>query len=308
MPIHDYPKIYNVGHKAVNEIFKGIVHIEEKIDGSQFSFRREGDVLYMKTHHQDVSKQEPFGLFKEAMEYVRSIQQNLHDGWTYRGEVISKPKHNLLQYERVPKHNIILFDVDKGLEDFLSYSDKVGEGNRLDLETVPYVFFGEVTNPETIVNLTDRQSCLGSKGMEGVVIKAYGKYGDDSKTVMAKYVTEKFKEEKKIVGQEGNKPHKDTVAAIVEQYRTIARWEKARQRMEEAQQLKGDPSDIGALRVSAMQDLEDERIEAIKDSLYMAFRKEILNGAVIGLPQWYKQKMVENAFPVEEKKNDEIQG
>ena len=33
-----YPKVYQLGHKAVLDIFSGPVVIQEKIDGSQFSF------------------------------------------------------------------------------------------------------------------------------------------------------------------------------------------------------------------------------------------------------------------------------
>jgi hypothetical protein len=38
--IGSYPKIYNLGHKAVRDIFKEPVTAQEKVDGSQFSFMR----------------------------------------------------------------------------------------------------------------------------------------------------------------------------------------------------------------------------------------------------------------------------
>ncbi len=35
---HSYPKIYGLGHKAITELLSDNVMVEEKIDGSQFSF------------------------------------------------------------------------------------------------------------------------------------------------------------------------------------------------------------------------------------------------------------------------------
>ena len=37
---HSYPKVWNLGHPSVDEIFKDDVIVEEKVDGSQFSFGR----------------------------------------------------------------------------------------------------------------------------------------------------------------------------------------------------------------------------------------------------------------------------
>lgn len=35
---HSYPKSLNVGHKLAEKLFDGPVVIQEKVDGSQFSF------------------------------------------------------------------------------------------------------------------------------------------------------------------------------------------------------------------------------------------------------------------------------
>lgn len=39
--IHSYPTIYNLGHRAIVDLLKGPVIVEEKIDGSQISFRKD---------------------------------------------------------------------------------------------------------------------------------------------------------------------------------------------------------------------------------------------------------------------------
>jgi hypothetical protein len=36
---HSYPSIYNLGHRALTDLFSGgLVLVQEKVDGSQFSF------------------------------------------------------------------------------------------------------------------------------------------------------------------------------------------------------------------------------------------------------------------------------
>lgn len=42
---HSYPKVYALGHRALAELLLDEVLVEEKIDGSQFSFGRFGGDL-----------------------------------------------------------------------------------------------------------------------------------------------------------------------------------------------------------------------------------------------------------------------
>ena len=43
MELSSYPKVYAIGHRAIGDIFKDTVLVEEKIDGSQFSFGKDRD-------------------------------------------------------------------------------------------------------------------------------------------------------------------------------------------------------------------------------------------------------------------------
>src|SRR5258708_15948098 len=134
---HSYPKVYALGHAAIRGIFDDPVAIEEKIDGSQFSFGVfDGDVKVRSkgaTMYLDDSEK----LFSGAADEVKKILLLLHNGWTYRTEYLAKPKHNTLAYSRVPQNNIIGFDVNTGNEEYLSYEAKREEFTRLGLETVP---------------------------------------------------------------------------------------------------------------------------------------------------------------------------
>src|SRR3990172_3173550 len=212
--IHSYPSIFNLGHKAIQDLFLDTVVIEEKIDGSQFSFG------LVRTNYQNVpgwelqcrSKNEiisdlnnPPKMFKPAVEAVLAVQGQLVPGWTYRGEFLAKPHHNTLQYARIPQNHIILFDVDAGIENYLpvhtqcaDFGDtlpKTEEAIRVGFECVPILFYGKISNPaEVIPELLERESILGGTQIEGVVIKNYHRFGVDKKVLMGKYVSERFKE------------------------------------------------------------------------------------------------------------------
>ena len=38
MRLLSYPKVYNLGHKAITDLLLDPIIVEEKVDGSQFSF------------------------------------------------------------------------------------------------------------------------------------------------------------------------------------------------------------------------------------------------------------------------------
>lgn len=291
---HSYGKIYGVGHAAVRDIWMKTITIEEKIDGSQFSFGVIEGRLRIKSHHQDISDiVGPWGLFTEAIAYVRELHVKglLIPGWTYRGEVIQKPKHNKLEYERCPKHNIIGFDVATAEEQYLGYVDKVAAFGKLDLECVPYYYYGIISNPDTVKTMLDRRPLLGGRLIEGIVIKAYGVFGEDKKTLMAKYVSEAYKEVKPAEGT-----GKDFLWEMIEKYRTEARWDKAIQRLREEGKLLNEARDIGPLVGAIVADLKEEEGEAIKDAFFHKYWPHLGRGCTGGFAEYYKRKLLEGSF------------
>src|SRR5688572_28061934 len=142
--IRSYPSVMQVGHKMIADIFKSPVLVEEKVDGSQFSFGLIGGELVCRSKGKQQLLDAPDEMFKKAIENIRTFI--LHPEWTYRGEYLSKPKHNTLAYSRVPANNIILYDIDAGLEEYMSPAEKHAEAARLGLEFVPVLFEGLVTD------------------------------------------------------------------------------------------------------------------------------------------------------------------
>ena len=101
--ISGYPKVFNLGHKAIENLFADPVLVEEKVDGSQFSFMLdETGALHCRSHHNDLDMDAPDKMFRGAAKIVRELSPELHPGWIYRGEYLMKPKHNTLAYDRCP--------------------------------------------------------------------------------------------------------------------------------------------------------------------------------------------------------------
>lgn len=295
--IPSYSSPFNFGHAGAKEAFDGVVTVEEKIDGSQFSFMSSLDgTLHCRSKGAQIHPDAPEKMFALGVETARRLTHDLIPGWVYRGEFLSKPKHNALAYDRVPPGNFILFDVDRGDQDYLSYDEKRTEAGRLGLEVVPCLYEGRIDSAEHFFALLPAVSQLGGVAAEGIVAKAYGRYAADKKTLMVKYVTEQFREVHKGEWRKDNPTNGDILETLIAQHRTPARWLKAVQHLKEAGVLQEAPQDIGALMKEVQADIEKECESEIRDALYKWAKPRILRGVVAGLPQWYKDKLVTDAF------------
>ena len=301
MHIPSYPSIYNLGHPAIANLFDGPVIIQEKVDGSQFSFSAslEGG-LFMRSKGVDVYPGAAPKLFSGAVETVRdrAARGLLTPGMIYRGEVLQNPRHNALQYARVPLGHIILFDVCDPYEDYSSASVVAQEARSLELEVVPTIFEGMVEGREHLEGLLDRESVLGGCKIEGVVIKpqGYDLFGRDKKVVMGKVVSEAFREVHKGSWKEQNPTNGDVISGIVSKYRTEARWKKAIQHLRDDGVIEDSPTDIGPLLKEINQDVLKECREEISEMLFDHAWKQIARGLTAGFPEWYKEKLIERQF------------
>lgn len=295
--LHSYSKIYNLGHKALATLLNGPVVVEEKVDGSQFSFGRRGDVLHFRSRGATIYPETAQKLFKSAVEYIESIKYLLADGWTYRGEVLYAPRHNTLTYGRVPKHNIVIFDIEQsGGQYFCPPEEKAARASDLDLETVPMFYLGGRSGFEAFKEFLERESFLGGCKIEGIVIKNYEQFGDDKKVLMGKWVREEFKEIHQGAWKKANPSRGDVVEAMVKVYKSEARWDKAIQHLRDAGQLQDAPQDIGPLIKEFQKDLVEECSAEIKEKLFEYVLPKILRGASAGLAEYYKTKLAESQF------------
>lgn len=302
-----YSSIFTMGHRAIADLLKHDVNVEEKVDGSQFGFglfnviddsnnsyielkvRSKGAVM-----HPDA----PEGLFNKAVETVKKLKEQLHVDWMYRGEYLAKPKHNSLAYDRTPKDHIILFDIQTEDGGFLSYADKKVEADRLGLECVPLLYSGRITSIEDFRRYLTTTSVLGGQAIEGVVVKpsAYNLYGLDKKVLMGKFVSEAFKEVHRKSWGESNPTNKDIIQRVADSYTTQARWNKAILHLREAGKLVEDVQDIGPLIKEIPQDVLKECEADIKEELFKYAWPHIKRGLTRGFPEYYKELLLKRSF------------
>ncbi len=290
-----YGKVWHVGHRAVKEIFDAPVYIQEKVDGSQFSFGNLGDGVLMRSKSVEVFHADDNRMFAAAADYVSGLA--LPVGVIFRGEVLSKPKHNALTYGRVPRHNVILFDVQRmdASDEVDPIDDLARWGDSLDLEAVEFLDHRLIASSEMLSVYLDADSALGGTKVEGVVCKRYDAWDQYGSPLRAKFVSEAFKETHSKEWKGANPNTNDIIANIVAMYRTDARWEKSVQHLREAGMLDGSPRDIGPLLKAIHQDVIAECKEEIAEMCFRElWRKGIGRGITAGAAEWYKQKLLES--------------
>jgi hypothetical protein len=298
---HSYPSIFALGHRALAELLLDPVIVEEKVDGSQFSFGLFEDggatpILRCRSKGAQLNLVAPEKMFIRAVEVAASLP--LTPGWTYRAEYLAKAKHNALAYDRVPEKHLIVFDINPAHEEYLSYADKAAECVRLGLEIVPLVYEGLLDTFANFRSMIDRVSALGGQKVEGVVVKNYRRFGPDKKVLMGKFVSESFKEVHAAEWKAANPTRTDIVERLIETLRTPARWNKAVQHLREAGQIEDSPRDIGRLIKEVQADIEKECNELIAQKLAEWALPQIRRGVVRGLPEFYKEELLKKQFEV----------
>lgn len=296
MCVSSYGKVLALGHKFLDGLFDGPVVIQEKIDGSQISFGVFDGVLKVRSNGCQIDLNNIPKLFQPAVDTILCIKDRLHPNCTYRGETLAKPHHNILTYHRVPRGNIVLFDImTEKDQEYLSPEEVAIIAGMLDLEDVPTYYYGEYKNIpihglDYLDSLLQKESCLGGIKIEGVVIKNYNKIGPDGKILRGKYVSKEFKEKHKVDNNQKTQGH--ILQVIIDTFKSEARFKKTVQKLKELGVWKQTPEDIGAMMKILNEDIEMECSEEIKDMLYNHFRKDIIRGITKGFPEWYKDYLI----------------
>ncbi len=287
MQVGSYPKIYNLGHKNLDLLFDGTVVVQEKIDGSQISFGLNDDgFLFVHSKRTELCGPEHNSMFTKGYQEILELQDLLLYDVVYRGEYLEKPRHNVLAYQRIPKHHIILFDIETINCAFNQLALRE-EAARLDLEVVPTIYVGDGESFRISDTMLERQSILGGP-IEGIVIKNYGQLDAYGNVLMGKYVRSEFKE---VHTGKIKSERPDIVQQIVDSFTTEARWIKAVSHLKEEGVLVNAPEDIGPLIKEIQTDILAEEKEAITKTLFDYYWKEINRQLAAGFPEWYKDKL-----------------
>lgn len=300
MMLSSYPSIYALGHRYVKDIFTLPVVIQEKVDGSQISFGvNDAGELHIRSKGALIHAEAPEKMFAAGVDAIKTVKYLLKSGYVYRGEYLKGLRQNILTYNRIPANHIILYDIEVGLQDFLTPQFLKQEAFRLGFEAVPVLFQGQwpVENGvEGFKKLLELDSVLGGPKIEGVVIKNYALMGPDKRTLMAKFVSEDFKETHAKVWKNQHPGKGDILALMIAAYRTEARWHKAVQHLRDSGLIEDAPKDIGLLIREVPLDVEKECAEEIKEKLYAHFWPQIRRGLTAGVVEWYKSELLKRQF------------
>ena len=299
MHIYSYPSVYAIGHKAIQGIFNDAVIVEEKIDGSQFSFGLINGELSCRSKGKEQLVDAPDSMFQRAIDVVKTLA--LQPNYVYRAEYLAKPKHNVLCYGRVPHNNLIIFDIAIGHESYMTRAEKEKEAARIGLECVALLSTGVIGDMDAFQALLETDSVLGGTKVEGVVVKNYSKWTQEKKFACGKYVSERFKEIHTKEWRQQNPTNKDIITLICESLRTEARWEKAVQHLRENGELEESPRDIGKIIREIPEDIKKECAEEIRDKLFAHAWPHIKRRVAAGCAEWYKLRLAESAFEGTEK-------
>jgi hypothetical protein len=276
------------------------VIVQEKIDGSQFSFGLIDNVLRIRSKGQEMNPAAPEKLFARATATVLELQERgaLVPGWTYRGEVLDKPKHNVLAYDRVPVGNVILFDINKGEEDYMDPDTLGFTAQAMGLESVRTFGIYEPGDLDLtgITGLLQETSALGGNKIEGVVVKSQSLYGPDKKRLMGKYVSEAFKEKHSETWKSQTGAKATVMEQIIGKFKTTARWDKAIIHLREKGLIEDSPRDIPALMREVTEDVFREEGAAIAAMLLEFYRRDIGKGIANGLPEYWKAQLLAKQF------------
>jgi hypothetical protein len=296
--IPNYGKIYHFGTPQVRDIFSDPVVVEEKIDGSQFSFGLLNGELCCRSKGKQIVLDAPDMMFKRAVEVVRSVADKLIPNWVYRGEYLQKPKHNALAYDRTPRNHIMIFDIVRDDGSACHPEIRRIHADTIDLETVPTLACGDVRSMDELLSFMDRVSVLGGQKIEGFVVKNHNRYDpmNHGAFLMAKHVAPEFKELNHGNFRLQNPGKNDIADMLINMCRTEARWNKAAQHLAERGELEGSPRDIGKLIKATQSDTLEESEADIKERLWQWFKPQLARGVVRGLPEWWKRRLLDSQF------------
>jgi hypothetical protein len=110
--------------------------------------------------------------------------------------------------------------------------------------------------------------------------------------VMAgKFVSEAFKE---VHQKDWSKLNtgKGKLDALLDKYRSEARWHKAVMKLKEEGRYSQSVKDIGELMKLVKADLVLEEKQNIMDDLWRIMSDDVIRHSVVGLPQWYKEELL----------------
>lgn len=194
---YKYPKVLNLGHKEIADIFLDEIIFQEKIDGANFQFQIYKGELIFGSRNQHIANPESSGFI--AVAPVRDAYEKNPDAFSplflYIGE--SMQPHTL-KYTNIP--DFVGFDIMiKTTGDFVTpeKAKKLFEAMGLPFINTLGRKHGNQVTEELLEQLINLPSAYGSANLEGVVIKNYRRVNKYGRPLWGKVVRDDFRESNK---------------------------------------------------------------------------------------------------------------
>lgn len=311
--IESYGKVWSRHHSDADALAGKEVVVQEKIDGSQFSFGVKDGKLFCRSKNAEIDLHAPQKLFKRATETaIRLFEEGLlPEGVVVRGEAVENARHNTIAYERAAEHGVVVFDVGGyvrrgafglaseaawflySLEQFCTNTG---------LEQVPTLAVcrfasalpGVPVGPADIhwsrveALVAEHKAFLGGDVVEGAVVKAPGYYDRMGKPLKAKYVIPGFKE----INAKNHKKQKpglqDIVRESIPEVCTEARLMKVLQHLREEGKLVGEMRDLKHIIPAFKEDVRVEATDYVVRKLAERVMPEIVRRGASWIPVFYQ--------------------
>ena len=284
-------------------------YIEEKIDGSQLTFRlrHEGDADYnaeapsLLFFNKGGNVGSTSKVFVKAINLLNTVCDRFNPSYVYHGEAVCSTQHNVVKYVRPPKYYFILYDIGtpSGLLDPIQKRD---EGQRVGLEVVPTLYLnrvGHVSPYQKCQSLIDdiryeRLTSILGGPPEGIVLKHHAfVYRGKTTATKLKLVTPDFRESHAMKQHKEQATPETAITAVGQAYSLPARFHKAYQHLRDAGKLKGDDVDFFRIKEELDNDLEREAREEVTAYLWAELAPYVKRACRTGFDEWYKQKLAE---------------
>lgn len=281
--------------------------VEEKIDGSQFSFgflpNKWGTyVLRMTSKNKEVEIWQPEGLFKNVVEYLKTkdYRQILPKDIVFRGEAVCSPRHNKLHYSRTPFGYCVVYGAEN-LRTATEVPRTVWQLVALEMGMEPVRQFPSLqTHGKALSDVINEvkgyledESMLGGPKVEGIVLKRTKNHinTQDGVPMFAKVVSDSFREIAKPKKTKGIVSDAGVIKEILDLVNKDMVYSKAVQHLREEGILAYSNSDIGPLINEIKRDIAEDLKEPAKSILWEWAKNTVTTGIIDGFAQWYIKKL-----------------
>ncbi|SIP85939.1 RNA ligase [Pacmanvirus A23] len=276
-------------------------YIQEKIDGSNMRFRIDPEtnelVFFCRRRQIDTANE----IFSKTCKMINILKNRISPTYVYHGEAVSKCKHNVSEYLRIPRHYFICFDIyDIEADKYLTPNELKLECERVGFESIKFIYsnLDKDIQPTDMMNKIIKkietgeiESMLGGIP-EGIVLKHESFWYKNKYTaVKRKLVTKKFKERHQLKQNKKIVSADEFLKQLGSCFATDARFAKAKQHLSEQGILDGTPADKRRILKELDEDFIKEYGEEIKIYLYQELIHHVLNASKLGADEWIDKNL-----------------